>query len=104
MNEDVLLMLKNFNNKYNRVDDAYHELRQQYDKTQYELKKIKQILLNICETVAPQYRTEIDDMLNTHDKRYKTLYENNTLPLANIRFEHHLKPDLNTSYVWNYLL
>nr|QNN89482.1 ORF31 [Pieris brassicae granulovirus] len=41
MHADILLLLKNYNNKYNRMNEEFQELQHQYDKTQYELKCVK---------------------------------------------------------------
>lgn len=97
-------MLKNYNNKYNQLDDAFHELKHQYDITQYELKCVKKILLELCTVMAPSKQDYVQELLNKHDKVYKTLHEpNGKLPLANIRFHHQLTPDLGNVYVWNNL-
>nr|ALN41976.1 hypothetical protein [Cnaphalocrocis medinalis granulovirus] len=107
MHEDILVLLKSYNNKYNKLDDAYHELRQQYDITQYELRCVKKILQEICTTVAPHRLQYIQHLLDTHDKNYKMLYEerNTNIPLAQIRFKNNLTVDQNgkSMYVWDVL-
>ncbi|AAM70232.1 hypothetical protein [Phthorimaea operculella granulovirus] len=104
MHEDILVQLKNYNNKYNRLDDAYRELQQQYDKTQFELRCIKNILLEIVQVVLPHREELVQEMLDKHDKVYKTLFEyGGSTPLASIRFNHQFSPELGAKYVWNSL-
>ncbi|ACZ63517.1 PrGVORF31 [Pieris rapae granulovirus Wuhan] len=103
MHADILLLLKNYNNKYNRMNEEFQELQHQYDKTQYELKCVKKMLLEVCSIVAPEKSETIENMLDKHDKVYKTLHQNGKPPLATIRFNHQLSPDLGSVYVWNYL-
>lgn len=103
MHEHILEQLKKYNNKYNQLDDAFQRLQQQYDKTQYELKCVKKILLDVCAVVSPHNREMVQELLDRHDKVFKTVYENGSTPLASIRFEHHLTPQLDTIYVWDTL-
>ncbi|AKS25370.1 Clas27 [Clostera anastomosis granulovirus B] len=104
MHEDIMVVLKNYTRKYNLLDDSYHELKQQYDKTQYELRCIKNILLDVCLLVAPDKQHVVQQMLDKHDSRYKTQFELNSsasAPLASIRFDYQLKPDLGAKYLWD---
>ncbi|UXX41836.1 hypothetical protein [Psilogramma increta granulovirus] len=101
MHEDIMVVLKNYTKKYNLLDDMYHELRQQYDKTQYELKCIKNLLLEMCKLVVPDKQYVVQQMLDKHDSRYKTQFEFNNTPLATIRFDHQLKPELGINYLWD---
>nr|ARX72021.1 hypothetical protein EREL_032 [Erinnyis ello granulovirus] len=101
MHEDIMVVLKNYTKKYNTLDDSLHELQQQYDKTQYELRCIKNILLEVCSVVAPDKQHVVQQMLDKHDSRYKTQYKLNSSPLASIRFDYQLKPDLGTNYLWD---
>ncbi|AAQ21631.1 unknown [Cryptophlebia leucotreta granulovirus] len=101
MHEEILILLKKYNKKYNQLDDAFQELQQQYDKTQYELKCLKKILLEVCSIVAPHKEEIVQEMIDKHDKVYKTLYENGSEPLASIRFNHQLSPELGSGYLWN---
>ena len=101
MHEDIMVVLKNYTRKYNLLDDSYHELRQQYDKTQYELRCIKNLLLELCVLVAPDKQYVVQQMLDKHDSRYKTQFESNSAPLASIRFDHQLKPELSAKYLWD---
>ncbi|APO13917.1 ORF33 [Plodia interpunctella granulovirus] len=101
MHEDILTLLKTYNKKFNELDDAFQTLKQQYDKTQYELKCVKRILKEVCSVVAPHREEMVQEMIDKHDKVYRTLYENGAAPLANIRFHHQLSPELNSVYLWN---
>ncbi|QOD39995.1 Maph32 [Matsumuraeses phaseoli granulovirus] len=101
MHQDYMLLLKQYNNKCNQLNDAYQELQLQYDKTQFELRCVKQILLEICQEVAPHKQNIVQDMVDKHDKVYKTLHATGTTPMASIRFAHQLSPDLGSIYVWN---
>ncbi|AKN80714.1 hypothetical protein [Diatraea saccharalis granulovirus] len=101
MTEEILVSLKHYNNKFNQMDDALHNLREQYDKTQFEIKCIKKILLEICSAVAPNKEVVVREMLEKHDKVYRTLHDYGNIPLAHIRFNHQLSPDLGSVYVWN---
>ncbi|AAK70699.1 ORF39 similar to XcGV ORF34 [Cydia pomonella granulovirus] len=102
MHEDILVLLKNYNKKYNQLDDAFQELQHQYDRTQYELRCLKKVLLEVCSLVAPHKEDMVQEMLNKHDKVYRTLHgENGAPPLATIRFNHQLSPELGSGYMWN---
>ncbi|ABC61162.1 unknown [Choristoneura occidentalis granulovirus] len=100
MHEDIIVLLKNYSKKYNQLEETFQELKHQYDKTQYELRSVKNILLELCSEVAPAKTNSIQELLDKHDKMYKTLHQNGSTPLATIRFAHQLNPDLGTAYVW----
>lgn len=101
MHEDMIVLIKTFNKKINQLDDKVYELQRQYDQTQYELRCIKMVLKEICQTSAPHHSALIEDMLDQHDKVYKTLYGlDNTQPLASIRYAHQMNKDLGSAYVW----
>ncbi|AGQ20300.1 hypothetical protein CalGV041 [Clostera anastomosis granulovirus A] len=101
MHEDILTLMKNYNNKYNKLEDTVYELKHQYDKTQYELRVVKGILLEVCAAFAPHGKEQVTKMLDDHDKRFRTKYVDGVVPLANIRFDHQLLSDLGSTYVWN---
>nr|UYX49666.1 ORF31 [Darna trima granulovirus] len=104
MHEDLLVLLKNYNNKSNKLYESFEDLKSQYDKTQYELRCIKKLLSEVCLIVAPHKRELVENMLHKHDKVYKTLHdEHGNQPIATIRFSHQLSPDLGSKYVWNFL-
>lgn len=100
MHEDILVLLKSYNKKYNQLSDAFQQLQYQYDKTQFELKCIKQILLELCAIAAPHAKYKVQEMLDKHDKIYNTLHTNTTPAIANIRFNYQLFPDLGATYLW----
>jgi hypothetical protein len=101
---EVNKILKEYNTRLNRLDDHLDEFKRQYDRAQYELMDVKRILLEVCKNVAPEKVENIRRMLTTHDKKFKTIYnENGESPLATIRFSHQLYKDLDRIYssVWN---
>lgn len=107
MHEDIVLLLKGQGKRTNQLDDRLYELQKQYDKMQYELRCIKGVLQEVCQTAVPHRTREVRELLENHDKMYRTWYGGDgSPPLATIRFGHQVNRDLGSSYsaVWNTFL
>lgn len=103
MHHDIVALLKAYNKKCNLLDDKLYELQKQYDKTQYELRCVKQILGEVCETAAPHRKEVVEQMLENHSRTFRTELDGG---LASIMFQHQLYKDLGPSSpaVWSNIL
>ncbi|QBQ01584.1 PlxyGVORF31-like protein [Hyphantria cunea granulovirus] len=99
MNEHAQLnnIIKAFSNKHYDLEERYHELREQHDKVQFELRCIKEIMVELCEVLAPHRAVTVSAMLDKHDRTHRTLYRDGKPRFNSIRFEHQIQTDLNSS-------
>jgi hypothetical protein len=98
--------VKAFSNKHYDLEERYYELREQHDKVQYELRRVKEIMVELCKVLAPHRAAAVSAMLDKHDRTHRTLYRDGTAPFNSIRFEHQLHTDLgsSSSSAWQYIL
>ena len=94
MHQDTVTLLKAYNKKCNQLDDRVYELQKQYDKVQYELKCVKELLSEMCDTVAPHRKEFVEQMIENHGRIFRTDLNGG---LASIVFEHQLHTDLGPS-------
>ncbi|AAS82704.1 ORF34 [Agrotis segetum granulovirus] len=86
---NIIQLLKVYKAKCNILEDRVYELQQQYDKTQYELKCVKELLAEICEIVAPHRKDLVDEMIENHGRRFRTEHlPYGQPPLANLKYKH----------------
>lgn len=100
MHQDTVAMLKAYNKKCNLLDDRVYELQKQYDRVQYELKCVKELLSEVCDTVAPHRKEAVERMIENHGRTFRTEMGDG---LASIVFEHQLFTDLGPS-TWTHIL
>jgi|WetSurMetagenome_2_1015567.scaffolds.fasta_scaffold507958_1 hypothetical protein len=101
MHQDIVALLKAYNKKCNLLDDKVYELQKQYDRVQYELKCVKELLSELCDTAAPHRKEAVERMIENHGRIFRT-----ELSGASIVFEHQLFTDLGPSSptVWANIL